>query len=72
MFQTLFGDPNDKKIQEYSQIINGINKLEEKVKEFTDSELQNQTNLFIQRLSQGEKLETFLIESFAVVREASR
>jgi len=64
MFQTLFGDPNDKKIQEYSQIINGINKLEEKVKEFTDSELQNQTNLFIQRLSQGEKLETFLIESF--------
>ena len=72
MFQTLFGDPNDKKIQQYSQTINGINKLEEKVKTFTDSELQNQTNLFIQRLSEGEKLETFLIESFAVVREASR
>jgi preprotein translocase subunit SecA len=72
MFQTLFGDPNDKKIQQYSQTINEINKLEEKVKNFTDSELQNQTNLFIQRLSQGEKLETFLIESFAVVREASR
>nr|BBK20398.1 preprotein-translocase subunit A [Cryptomonas curvata] len=72
MFQTLFGDPNDKKIQQYSHTINGINKLEEKVKKFTDSELQNQTNLFIQRLSEGEKLETFLIESFAVVREASR
>lgn len=72
MFQTLFGDPNDKKIQQYSQIINGINKLEEKVKNFTDSELQNQTNLFIQRLSQGEKIETFLMESFAIVREASK
>ncbi len=72
MFQTLFGDPNDKKIQQYSQTINGINKLEETVRKLTDSELQNQTNLFIQRLSQGEKLETFLIESFAVVREASR
>ena len=72
MFQTLFGDPNDKKIQQYSQAINEINKLEEIVKKFTDSELQNQTNLFIQRLSQGEKLETLLIESFAVVREASR
>jgi preprotein translocase subunit SecA len=72
MFQTLFGDPNDKKIQQYSQTINGINKLEEKVKTFTDSELQNQTNLFIQRLSHGEKIETFLIESFAVVREASK
>ena len=38
MFQTLFGDPNDKKIQQYSQTINGINKLEEKVKTFTDSD----------------------------------
>ena len=72
MFQTLFGDPNDKKIQQYSHIINGINKLEEKVKNLTDSELQNQTNLFIQNLSQGEKIETFLMESFAVVREASK
>ena len=72
MFQTLFGDPNDKRIQQYSQTINGINKLEEKVKHFTDSELQNQTNLFIQRLSQGETIETLLVESFAVVREASK
>ena len=72
MFQTLFGDPNDKRIQHYSQTINAINKLEEKVKHFTDSELQNQTNLFIQRLSEGEKIETFLVESFAVVREASK
>ena len=72
MFQTLFGDPNDKKIQQYSQIINGINKLEEKIKNLTDSELQNQTNLFIQRLSQGETVDTLLVESFAVVREASK
>ena len=72
MFQTLFGDPNDKRIQHYSQTINSINKLEEKVKHFTDSELQNQTNLFIQRLSQGETIETLLVESFAVVREASK
>ena len=72
MFQTLFGDPNDKRIQHYSQTINSINKLEEKVKHFTDSELQNQTNLFIQRLSEGENIETFLVESFAVVREASK
>ena len=72
MFQTLFGDPNDKKIQQYSQIINEINKLEEKIKNLPDSELQNQTNLFIERLSQGEKVETLLVESFAVVREASK
>ena len=72
MFQTLFGDPDDKKIQQYSQIVNEINKLEEKIKNFTDSELQNQTNSFIQRLSKGEKVENLLVESFAVVREASK
>ena len=31
MFQTLFGDPNERKIQEYSQMINAVNRLEEKV-----------------------------------------
>ena len=72
MFQTLFGDPNDKKIQQYSQVINGINKLEERIKDLTDSALQNQTNSFIQRLSKGENVENLLAESFAVVREASK
>ncbi len=34
MFQTLFGDPNDKKIQQYSQTINEINKMEKELIEF--------------------------------------
>jgi preprotein translocase subunit SecA len=72
MFQTLFGDPNEKKIQEYLRTVNHINKLEEKIKGLTDKELQNQTNLFIQRLSKGEHVGDLLVESFAIVREASR
>ena len=72
MFQTLFGDPNEKKIKNYAQIINKINKLESKVVSLKDTELQNQTNLFIDRITSGEKLEDFLPESFAVAREASR
>jgi preprotein translocase subunit SecA len=72
MFQTLFGDPNERKIQEYSQMINAVNRLEEKVKTFTDTELQNQTNIFIQRLAKGEKIDELLVESFSIVREASR
>ena len=72
MFQTLFGDPNEKKIKNYSQVINKINKLENKVLNLKDTELQNQTNLFIDRITNGETLEDFLPESFAVVREASR
>nr|BDA99245.1 preprotein translocase subunit SecA [Cryptomonas sp. NIES-3952] len=72
MFQTLFGDPNEKKIQEYSQIVNIINKLEEKIKNFSDTELQNQTNIFIQRLAKGDQINDILPESFSVVREASK
>lgn len=72
MFQTLFGDPNERKIQEYSQMVNSINRLEEKIKNFSDTELQNQTNIFIQRLAIGNNINDVLIESFSVVREASR
>lgn len=72
MFQTLFGDPNERKIQEYSQMVNAINKLEEKIKSFSDTELQNQTNLFIQRLANKDEINDILTESFSVVREASR
>ena len=72
MFQTLFGDPNERKIQEYSQIVNTINRLEEKIKSLTDTELQNQTNIFIQRLASGDQIDDILAESFSVVREASR
>lgn len=71
MFQTLFGDPNEKKIQTYSHLVNKVNKLEEKIKNLDNTQLQNQTNLFIKKLGSGEEIETFLDEAFAVVREAS-
>jgi preprotein translocase subunit SecA len=72
MFETIFGDPNEKRIRGYSKVINEINRLEGKVKILTDTELQEQTNLFIQRMTKGEELENLLAEAFAVVREASR
>ena len=34
MFQTLFGDPTERKIQEYSEVINKINKLVYKLNNF--------------------------------------
>ena len=72
MFQTLFGDPNERKIQQYSQTVNAINKLEERIKTLSDIELQNRTNSFIEQLSKGQSLESLLVEAFAIVREASR
>lgn len=71
MFQTLFGDPNERKISGYSKYINQINSLEPQLKALTDQELQLKTNYFIKRLSAGAKVDDILEESFSVVREAS-
>jgi preprotein translocase subunit SecA len=71
MFQSIFGNLNQRKLSRYFDVINKINKLEEKFKVLTDTELQQQTSIFIQKLLQGSTLETVLEEAFAVVREAS-
>ena len=71
MFQTLFGDPNERKIAGYSQYINQINKLGVEIKSLTDKEIQFKTNNFIDRLAAGETLTDLLEEAFAIVREAS-
>lgn len=42
-----------------------------KYEAMTDEELQNQTALFKERYKNGEKLNSMLLEAFAVVREAS-
>nr|YP_010835253.1 preprotein-translocase subunit a [Cryptomonas gyropyrenoidosa]WFQ82928.1 preprotein-translocase subunit a [Cryptomonas gyropyrenoidosa] len=72
MFQTLFGDSDEKKVRFYSKTVNKINKLEEEVKPLTDIELQSRTSVFIEKIASGDLVETFLEEAFAVVREASR
>ena len=71
MFQTIFGDPNERKIAGYSKYLNQINKLGPEIKSLTDKDLQLKTNSFIERVSTGENLTDLLDEAFAVVREAS-
>jgi preprotein translocase subunit SecA len=72
MFQTLFGDTNEKKIQGYLEIVNKINKLEESISKLTDSDLQEKTKYFIDKIGSGQNLDSLLPETFAVIREASK
>lgn len=72
MFQTLFGDTNEKKIQGYLQTVNKINKLEESISKLTDGDLQEKTKYFIDKISSGQNSENLLPEVFAVAREASK
>lgn len=67
----IFGTAHAREMKRLGPVINQINSLEPRYKAMTDAELQNQTVLFRERLSQGAKLDDLLPEAFAVCREAS-
>lgn len=71
MFQTLFGDPNKRKIKKYESLVEAINKLEPKMQVLTDSQLKNKTLELINSLEVDQTLNSILAEAFALVREAS-
>jgi len=61
-----------KTVRRLSAIADHIDTLEEDYVGLTDAELRGQTDLFKQRLADGETLDDLLPEAFAVVREAAR
>ncbi len=67
-----FKDSNEKYLEKIQPLVNEINNLEEKFKDFSDKELKKKTKEFKKRLKEGETLDSFLTEAFAVVREASK
>ena len=71
MFQTLFGDPNKRKIKKYEIIVDEINKLESSFQTLNDSQLQNKTSQLIDFVKSEEDLNIILPQAFALVREAS-
>jgi preprotein translocase subunit SecA len=68
----IFGSSNERALKSLRRHIEPINALEPKFEAMSDSELRSQTDLFRQRLSNGETLDDLLIEAFAVVREAAK
>nr|WDA98846.1 preprotein translocase subunit SecA [Sciadococcus taiwanensis] len=69
--KSLFANSDQRKIQNYEQIVTKINNLEYKTQTLRDQELLYKTVEFKQRLEEGEKLDSLLIEAFAVVKEAA-
>ncbi|NCX04710.1 MAG: preprotein translocase subunit SecA, partial [Actinobacteria bacterium] len=60
-----------KRVKALQGLVPDINALESEMAALTDAALQAKTGEFRSRLDRGESLEDLLIESFAVVREAS-
>jgi preprotein translocase subunit SecA len=61
-----------KMVRRLSTIADHIETLEDDYVDLTDAELREQTDLFRERLGDGETLDDLLPEAFAVVREAAR
>ena len=59
-------------VKRLGHIADHVSSLEEDYRDLGDDELQAQTNIFRERLDNGESLDDLLGEAFAVAREASR
>jgi len=68
----IFGSRNDRLLKQLRKEVNKINALEPAIEALSDEELNAKTAEFKERVSQGESLDDLLVESFAVVREASK
>jgi preprotein translocase subunit SecA len=68
----IFGTQNERDIKAIRPRIAAINALEPELQKLSDIDLAAKTIEFKERLAQGATLDDLLVESFALVREASR
>ncbi len=68
----LFGSRNDRLLKQYRKTVARINALEPELEKLDDAALRAKTEVFKQRVAQGESLDALLPEAFAVVREGSK
>jgi preprotein translocase subunit SecA len=67
-----FGTRNDRILKSVKPIVAQVNALEPKYRALSDIELEGQTPILRERLSQGAALDDLLPDTFALVREVSR
>ena len=72
LLKKIFGTKNDREVKNLRKIVAKINDLEPEYDKLSDEELKNKTNIFKERLANGETLDDILVEAFATVREASK
>ena len=72
LLKKIFGTKNDREIKALTKEVEKINALESEYEKLSDEDLKNKTNIFKERLQNGETLDDILVEEFATVREASK
>jgi len=69
--KSIFGSANDRYVRGLGKYVDAVNGFEPNISALSDDELKGQTEIFRQRLANGEKLDDLLPEAFATVREAA-
>ncbi len=72
VLKKIFGTKQQRDMRRYVPMVEAINNMEEWAQGMSDGELRQQTDIFRQRINDGEKLDDLIPEAFAVVREAGR
>ncbi|MFA5074487.1 MAG: preprotein translocase subunit SecA [Candidatus Babeliales bacterium] len=68
----ILGTKNERELKRIRAIVQKINSFEEGIQALQDHELTEKTNIFRERISRGESIDSILPEAFAVVRETSK
>ena len=68
----IFNIADKREMKKFNKIVDEIDALESKFQSMSDNELKNMTNVFKNRLNNGETVDDILTEAFAVAREASK
>jgi preprotein translocase subunit SecA len=72
LLKKVFGSRNDRLLRKYGNAVAAINRLEPELAKLDDAALRARTDVFRERVRNGESLDSVLTEAFATVREASR
>ncbi len=68
--EKIFGTHSERELKLVMPIVDKIEALEPEYEKLTDAELENKTNEFKTRVSEGATTDDLLVEAFAAVREA--
>lgn len=72
IFDSIFGNLNEREINKIRPIVAVINDLEKDYEKLTEEKLKSKTEEFKARLTKGETLDNILPEAFAATREAAK
>ena len=72
LLKKIVGSKNDRELKRMWPIVEKINGMEPQMAALSDDELRGRTDLFKERYSRGESLESIIPEAFAVCREAGK